>query len=100
MTNRYSDAELDMLRRAIAGLRRYSADDIQQVASAVEDGRCPPHLAPFWSLDDEEQYAVIGPELYRKLAADPLTLTYSCYGFFPGIYERIYCQGPTSPSYL
>ena len=31
--------------------------------------------------------------MFRKLGADPLVADYSCYGFFPTIYSRIYQQG-------
>ena len=31
--------------------------------------------------------------LFRKLGADPLVVDYSCYGFFPAIYSRLYQQG-------
>ena len=32
-------------------------------------------------------------DLFRKLEADPLVVDYSCYGFFPTIYPRLYQQG-------
>ena len=93
MTSPYSDEELEELRRAISRLRNSTPEDIQQATAAVSDGRCPAHLAPFWCLSKEESDSVNGTRLYRKLDADPLIPTYSCYAFFPGVYERIYCQG-------
>ena len=93
MTSPYSGPELEMLRKAIARLRNLPPEEAQQVAAAVRDGRCPVHLAPFWGLANEEPGFVNGSQLYRKVAGDPLMSTYSCYGLFPGVYERIYCQG-------
>lgn len=89
----YSDEELAELRRAVSRLRNLTPGETQQVAAAVSDGRCPVHLAPFGGLANEEPGSVNAPRLYHKLAEDPLILTFSCYALFPGIYERIYCQG-------
>ena len=93
MTSLYGNEELEELRNAISRLLTYNSEEIQQVSAAVRDGRCPAHLAPFWSLAREGPGSVNDSRLYRKLQADPLVLTYSCYAFFPGVYERIYCQG-------
>ena len=51
------------------------------------EGRCPPALAPLWPL------AVTNPTLFERVAAGPLALTYSIYGFFPIACDWVYGQG-------
>ena len=54
---------------------------------ASSDRAFPAHLGPFQGLLSSEG------ELYGKLARDPLTETYSVYGFFPDVHKRIYTDG-------
>ena len=93
MTTDYTDGELERLRAVIAGLQSRDAESVRETAAAVAEGRCPPHLAPFWCLAGDEDDADTDPELFGKLAGDPLLPTYSIYGLFPGVYERIYGDG-------
>ena len=86
----YTEAELGRLRSAIAGLYRQDSATLQEVEKAVADGRCPIHLAPFWRLVSGESEAAAGRDLFDKLSGDPLLSVYSFYGFFPGIYRRVY----------
>lgn len=87
MANRYSAIELATLRAAIAGCRHLDERASQLAAAAVSNGECPPHLAAFWGRSE------LDPDLFRKLADDPLLSTYSMYALFPGIYERLYHDG-------
>ena len=56
------------------------------MAEALAEDRCPPHLAPFRGLAETET----DTGLFDKLASDRLLQTYSIYGLFPGLYQRIY----------
>lgn len=89
----YSDPELARLRSVIENWRTLALDDLRQVGRAVEDGRCPPHLAPFWSLISSKCQNDFDAQLVRKLEADPVVSDYSCYAFFPQVYARLYQQG-------
>lgn len=89
----YSDADLVRLRSALVMFRSLSEDDFQEVGRTVESGLCSPHLAPFWRLLSSPDGDGLDANLFRKLEADPLVADYSCYGFFPTIYHRLYQQG-------
>ena len=93
MMPQYNPEELTQLQQTIVGLRYLSGEEIGSAATAVAEGRCPPHLAPFWSLVAGEDESGFGPALFHKLSSDSLVSTYSFYAFFPGTYERIYHQG-------
>ena len=88
----YTEAELERLRSAIAGLYRQKAATLQEAEKAVADGRCPIGLAPFWSILGGESERSAGRDLFHKLSGDPLLPVYSFYGFFPGIYRRVYLE--------
>ena len=68
-------------------MRDRSGEELQQAEAAVVEGRCPPALAPLWPL------AVTNPTLFERMAAGPLALTYSIYGFFPIACDWVYGQG-------
>ncbi len=89
----YTGRELNRLRSVISRLRSLSDDDLRRVEQAVEEGRCPPCLVPFWSLSTSGSRDAFDAGLYRKLAADPLVADYSCYAFLPPIYTRLYDKG-------
>ena len=89
----YTDEELGRLRSALVNFRSLADDDIREIGRAVENGLCPPHLAPFWRLMSPANGDSLDAGLFRKLEADPLVADYSCYCFFPGIYPRLYQQG-------
>ncbi len=88
----YTDAELARLRSALVNFRTLSDDNIQEIGRAVEAGRCPPHLVPFWALMSPMNGDKQDADLFRRLEADPLVRGYSCYGFFPTIFARLYQQ--------
>lgn len=83
----YSDDELVALRGCLASLRSLSLAQRQGIASAVESGECPAHLAPFHPLLYE------APLLVGRLAGDPLLRQYGIWALFPGVYESIYRDG-------
>lgn len=56
-------------------------------AGASSDLAFPAHLSPFQGLRSLES------DVYGKLAQDPLIETYSVYGFFPDVHDRIYTEG-------
>ena len=60
------------------------------MAEALAADRCPPHLAPFRGLADTDTENETDAGLFDKLASDRLLQTYSIYGLFPGLYQRIY----------
>ncbi len=60
----------------------------ETLAEALAEDRCPPHLAPFRGLAETENET--DARLFDKLASDRLLQTYSIYGLFPGLYQRIY----------
>ena len=93
MASEYNDEELGRLRSAIVGLRYQDRVTVQAVENAVSDGQCPAYLAPFWNLVTGEEEGPDDPGLFRKLSFDPLIPIYSFYGFFPGIYPRVYVAG-------
>ena len=93
MTPEYTLAELDRIRGGISRLRYLNDDEYREIGQAVEAGACPPHLAPFWSSREFDGPSAIGPVLFAKLASDRLLQRYTIYGFFPGLYERIYTRG-------
>lgn len=82
--NIYSDDEITELRQAFSRLRFWPEAEARIIAAAVESGRCSERLAPFWGL------AEANPELFDKLGQDLMLETYSFYGLFPGVYERVY----------
>jgi len=90
---RYTDLELARLRSVIENCRTLTSGDIREVGRAVEDGKCPPHLIPFWSLMSPGNQDDFDAQLVRKLEADPVVSDYSCYAFFPQIYPRLYQLG-------
>ena len=89
----YSDEELSQLRSVIEGLRSLPYEVIRETGRAVESGKCPPQLAPFWTLVSSEDGNNKDSPLFRKLEADPLLADYSIYSFFPSVYARLYQQG-------
>lgn len=89
----YNTEELTRLRSAITDLPLLPKEAVRETGRAVESGQCPPHLAPFWTLASSKEKNNLDSPLFRKLGADPLVADYSCYGFFPTIYSRIYQQG-------
>lgn len=93
MTPEYTLTELDRIRGVISRLRFLNAGESQEIGQAVESGACPSHLGPFWLSRHGDEGAGIGPALFEKLANDPLLPRYTIYGFFPGLFERIYEQG-------
>ena len=58
------------------------------MAETLAEDPGPPHLAPFRGLAETENETDAG--LFDKLASDRLLQTYSIYGLFPGLYQRIY----------
>ena len=93
ITPDYSDDEVSHLQSVIASLSTLSEEDMREAGGAVEDGRCPLHLAPFWSLIAPESRDGLDPQLFRKLSADPFAAEYSYFAFFPLIYPRLYHHG-------
>ena len=89
----YTEEELERLRSAISQLQRKEGASPPEAEKAIADGRCPVHLAPFWSLAAGECEEPGGRDLFNKLSRDPLIPHYSIYGFFPGIYPRVYLEG-------
>ena len=93
MIPEYNPEELGRLQAAIEGLRYQDRETVEAVAAAMADGRCPEHLAPFWSLAAAGEGDSRGRDLLDKLSLDPLVPTYSLYGFFPEIFRRVYQVG-------
>ena len=89
----YNTEELTRLRSVIEGLRSLPVEAIRDTARAVETGQCPPHLAAFWTLVSSNEENNLDSSLFGKLRVDPLVVDYSCYGFFPTIYTRLYQHG-------
>ena len=93
MIPHYNTEELAKLQSAIAGLRHQNSDALRAARDAVAEGRCPAHLAPLWPLAAGGDRKSGDSALFEKLSCDPLSETYSFYGFFPEIHRRLYHHG-------
>ena len=82
----YTAAEVEEVRRFIAGLESQAVGEREEAEAAVVEGRCPPPLAPLWGLSVEN------PPLFERLCGDAKALTYSIFGFFPTVHAWVYGQ--------
>jgi hypothetical protein len=82
----YDEGELESIRRAISRPGVPAAEKGLE-RDSVPGGARPARLALFWSL------AATEPPLFEKLGRDPLLETYSIYGFFPEVFQRVYQNG-------
>ena len=53
----YDKQEIEQLRSLISRLRFLDEAESQQTNTAIAEGRCPTHLAPFWPFFTEEVFA-------------------------------------------
>lgn len=89
----YNDKELRRLRSVIEDLPLLTTEATLEAVRAVETGRCPPHLAPWWTLASSVRGNDFDSRLFHKLEADPIVAEYSCYSFFPPICAPLYERG-------
>lgn len=74
--DRYSVAELEAIRRAIAPPPPSPPNEVLGAA-------LPEHLKAFWKLSDLDR------PLFERLSQDPWVKLFSLYAFFPGVQERL-----------